>query len=266
MVEKVVTNRIDRLFEQKKEDILSIFFTAGHPQLEDTVPILEGLAKSGVDLVEIGIPFSDPLADGPVIQNSSGTALNNGMKLPYLMEQLQDIRSKIDIPLILMGYLNPVTIYGMERFAEDIAKIGIDGVILPDLPIYEFTNRYQSLFCANNLHNIFLISPQTPDERIRMIDAETDGFIYMVSSSSITGAKNEISDTQKAYFNRIKNMNLSNPALIGFGISNHETFRQACDYASGAIIGSAFIRHLDGWEGDLKEGIHHFVQKIRTKI
>ncbi len=257
-----INNRIDTLFREKKADILSVFFTAGYPGLEDTVPVINELVREGVDLIEIGIPFSDPLADGPVIQDSSLRAIRNGMNIRKLFDQIRDIRTEVNIPLVLMGYLNPVYQYGVENFCRQAHACGIDGVILPDLPIYEFAEHYKSVFEEYNLHNIFLISPQTPEERIRMIDQETHGFIYMVSSSSITGAKNDISDTQVQYFERIKAMNLSNPALIGFGISNKETYQRACRYAHGAIIGSAFIKAIS--EGDLDTSIQQFINTIRS--
>ena len=254
-------NRINTLFEKKKTNILSVFFTAGYPKLENTSTIIKTLEKSGADLIEIGIPFSDPMADGPVIQKSSQVALNNGMSLERLFSQLENIRESVNIPLIMMGYLNPVFQYGIENFCKKCNEVGIDGLILPDLPIELFVKEYQNAFRKHNLHNIFLISPQTTEERIRLIDSETDGFIYMVAASSITGAKSGISDKQVGYFNRIKSMNLKNPTVIGFGISNKETFETACNYANGAIIGSAFVKTL-GEDGELEEKIERFVRDI----
>lgn len=255
-------NRINTLFAEKKNNILSVFFTAGYPELDTTANIIAALEKSGADLIEIGIPFSDPMADGPVIQKSSQVALDNGMSLKLLFSQLETIRDKVNIPLIMMGYLNPVLQYGIENFCKKCNEIGIDGLILPDLPIELYVREYMETFIKYNLHNIFLISPQTTEERIRLIDIETDGFIYMVAASSITGAKSGISDKQVEYFNRIKSMNLKNPRVIGFGISNKETFDTACKYANGAIIGSAFVKAL-GEEGELEGKIERFVKRIK---
>jgi tryptophan synthase alpha chain len=238
-------NRIDQLFEQKKNNILSIYFTAGHPELSSTKDILASLETAGVDMVEIGMPFSDPLADGPVIQNSSSKALKNGMSIKLLFEQLKDIRAKVNMPLLLMGYINPVMQYGVENFCKKCREIGIDGVILPDLPMDEYQQYFQKYFDDNNLRFIFLITPQTSDKRIKLIDTLSKGFIYVVSSSSTTGAKGDIADKQKEYFARIKSLHLANPLVIGFGISNRETFSYACKYANGAIIGSAFVKMLD---------------------
>ncbi len=255
-------NRINKLFEEKKNNILSVFFTAGHPTLDSTETIIKTLENSGADLIEIGIPFSDPTADGLVIQKSSQVALDNGMSLKLLFEQLKNIRESVNIPLIMMGYLNPVLQYGIENFCKKCNEVGIDGLILPDLPISIFVKEYQETFRKHNLHNIFLISPQTVEERIRLIDSETDGFIYMVASSSITGAKSGISEKQIEYFNRVQSMNLKNPTVIGFGISNKDTFDTACKYANGAIIGSAFVKALDE-EGKLEEKVERFVKRLR---
>jgi tryptophan synthase alpha chain len=254
-------NRINILFETKKENIFSVYFTAGFPKLNDTVEIIQLLEKNGVDLIEIGIPFSDPTADGPTIQRSSEIALQNGMNLELLFDQLKTIRKSVKIPLVLMGYFNPVYQYGVERFCGKCAEIGIDGAILPDLPLSEFENEYKDIFAKHNLHNILLITPQTSENRIKQIDAACSGFIYMVSSSSTTGAGKKVEDFQQSYFERIQNMGLKNPRLIGFGISDNATFTNACKYASGAIIGSAFIKSL---QSDLKlEGsISRFVRDI----
>lgn len=251
-------NRIDRLFQEKKENILSIYYTAGYPAVEDTLTVLQSIQNAGADMVEIGIPFSDPVADGPTIQQSNQMALRNGMTLKLLLQQLKDMRESITIPVLLMGYLNPIVQYGVEDFCKDAAAIGVDGLIVPDLPMSVYQREYKACFEENGLHNIFLITPQTEESRIRLIDQESKGFIYMVSSASITGAKSGISDTQKAYFERIRGMGLSNPALIGFGISDRATFATACQYASGAIIGSAFVKLLGGGqdkEGDIKSYI-----------
>ena len=222
-------NRINKLFQHKSSRILSVYFTAGYPGLNDTVTIIKELAGNGADLIEIGIPFSDPMADGPVIQKSNDVALKNGMNLHLLFEQLSDIRSQVDIPLIMMGYLNPVIQYGIENFCEKCRETGIDGVILPDLPLDIFVEEYQPVFEKNGLHAIFLITPQTGEKRIRMIDEISRGFIYMVSSSSTTGVREGFGKEQLDYFLRIKNMQLKNPRLVGFGISNATTFNQACE-------------------------------------
>jgi tryptophan synthase alpha chain len=255
-------NRINRLFQAKSNGILSIFFTAGYPTLHSTVEIIKNLADAGADMIEIGIPFSDPMADGPVIQKSSDAALKQGMSLKLLFGQLKNIRSKVDLPLLLMGYLNPVMQYGIEDFSRDCALTGIDGVILPDLPLRVYQEEYQFIFENHGLHNIFLISPQTSTERIRKIDEVSRGFIYMVSSSSTTGAKGGFTPEQIAYFKGIAQMNLKNPRLIGFGISNHTAFSAACGEAQGAIIGSAFVDML-GSASDLEKGIRKFVKEIR---
>ena len=257
-------NRINQLFETKKENILSVYFTSGHPNLKDTVEIIQQLEKNGVDLIEIGMPFSDPPADGPTIQRSSETALKNGMSLKLLFEQLKDIRQTVKIPLILMGYINPVYQFGVEKFCEKCAETGIDGVILPDLPLDEYEAFYKPVFEKHNLHNILLITPQTTESRIRQIDEESSGFIYMVSSSSTTGSGKKVEDFQREYFERIKAMNLKNPRIIGFGISDRATFENACKYASGAIIGSAFVKALAD-TGSKEKIIGSFVEQILVR-
>jgi len=240
-------NAIQKLFSGKKKNIISIYFTAGFPQLNDTEKILKSLQKNGADLIEIGMPYSDPLADGPVIQNSSMKALQNGMTMNLLFEQLYSCKNQIHLPLILMGYLNPVLQYGFQKFCKDAKNAGISGVILPDLPITEYEKEYKNIFEENDLTFIFLITPETSEERIRKIDSISNGFIYAVSSSSITG-KNTDMNAQESYFKRINNMNLKNKVLIGFGIRDHETFTQACKYASGAILGTAYIRAIENAE------------------
>jgi tryptophan synthase alpha chain len=259
-----MNNRINKLFQEKKERILSVYFTAGYPELNDTKTIIQELEKNGVDLIEIGMPFSDPVADGPVIQHSSLIALNNGMSVRKLFEQLQDIRQSVDIPLILMGYLNPVLQYDVKAFCAKCKDVGIDGLILPDLPLSVYQEEFKPIFEASNLHNISLITPQTSDERLREIDEATTGFIYMVSSNATTGAKTSVSEFQKKYFERINSMNLKNPRVIGFGISNAETFENACNYANGTIIGSAFVKALEGNE-PLGQKISGFIHSIATK-
>ncbi|KAF0239148.1 MAG: tryptophan synthase subunit [Prolixibacteraceae bacterium] len=256
-------NRINSLFESKKENILSVYFTAGFPNLNDTVEIIQQLEINGVDLIEIGMPFSDPTADGPTIQRSSEISLKNGMSLELLFEQLKNIRQTVKIPLILMGYLNPVYQFGVERFCEKCAEIGIDGTILPDLPLDEFEQYYKPVFEKHNLHNILLITPQTTESRIRQIDAASSVFIYMVSSSSTTGAGKKVEDFQRGYFERIQSMNLKNPRLIGFGISDGATFENACKYANGAIIGSAFVKAIDS-EIKLEESVPGFIKNLLT--
>lgn len=236
-------NRIKQKLQEDRK-ILSIYFTAGYPSLNDTVKIIQDLEKSGVDLIEIGLPFSDPLADGPTIQASSTAALKNGMTTTLLFEQLKDIRKTVSIPLILMGYFNPVLQYGVEAFCQKCEEIGIDGLILPDLPLDVYQEEYETIFKKHGLINVFLITPQTSDARIKAIDDASEGFIYMVSSASTTGAKEGFGKEQSAYFERIAAMHLKNPQIVGFGISNAQTFQQATVKAKGAIIGSAFIKHL----------------------
>ncbi|HEA29732.1 MAG TPA: tryptophan synthase subunit alpha [Leeuwenhoekiella sp.] len=252
-------NRINKKMQEGKK-LLSIYFTAGYPDIEDTMPTLEALQENGVDMVEIGLPFSDPLADGPTIQESSTHALKNGMTTAKLFEQLKDVRKTIDIPLIIMGYFNPVLQYGIEDFCAKCKEIGIDGMILPDLPLAEYELHYKDIFEKNDLKFIFLITPQTSDERIRQIDQASDSFIYMVSTASTTGATSGFSNVQRDYFERIASLNLKNPQIVGFGIKDSETFITATKNAKGAIIGSAFIKHIT--EHGV-EKIDDFVSKIR---
>ena len=255
-------NRIDQLFEDKKENILSIYFTAGFPQLDDTVPIIQALEESGADIIEIGVPYSDPIADGSTIQESNMVALKNGMSLRKLFEQLKEIRPRLSIPVVLMGYLNPILQYGIEAFCEKCREVGVDGVIVPDLPMQQYLDEYKDLFDRNNLRNTFLISPQTSEERIRQIDESSDGFIYMVSSHGVTGSKSDITDSQIRYFERVQGMNLKSPKLIGFGISDHATFVKASSYSNGAIIGSAFIKVLQGAE-NVTEAVKAYISEVR---
>ncbi len=252
-------NRITQKLQEDKK-ILSIYFTAGFPNLDDTVQIIQNLEKSGVDMIEIGLPFSDPLADGPTIQQSSTQALEDGMSTQLLFEQLKNIRQSVDIPLIIMGYFNPMLQYGVEEFCKKCAEIGIDGLIIPDLPVDVYAEQYKSIFDKYGLLNIFLITPQTSDERIRFIDSVSEGFIYMVSSASVTGSQTGFGASQEAYFERIANMNLKNPQIIGFGINDAQTFKQATTYAKGAIIGSAFIKYIRANHG---KNIPEFVKEIR---
>lgn len=256
-----LTNRIDQVF-QEKQNILSVYYTAGFPELNDTVRIAEYLEKAGADIIEIGMPFSDPLADGPTIQQSSTQALYNGMTLKLLFEQLQNVRQHVNIPMILMGYMNPVLQFGVEKFCQRCQEVGVDALILPDLPMQEYLLEYKDLFESYGLYNIFLITPQTSEERIHLIDEHSHGFIYIVSSASITGAKNEITPEQIAYFEHIQNMQLRNPTLIGFGISNYDTFSRACAYANGAIIGSAFIKVLEQSK-DLEKDILQYISSVK---
>ena len=252
-------NRIDQAFAQDKK-LLSIYFSAGHPKLEDTLPILKALQAAEVDMIEIGLPFSDPLADGPTIQDSATQALANGMTTQRLFDQLEQVRDHIHLPLIIMGYFNPILQYGVKAFCEKCEAIGIDGLIIPDLPADVYHEHYQALFEQHGLYNMFLITPQTPEERIRYIDKVSNGFIYMVSSASVTGAKATFGDTQTDYFKRIAALGLNTPQIVGFGISNAETYQAATTHAQGAIIGSAFIQFLE------KEGVANigaFVERIR---
>lgn len=254
-------NRINQLFERKNKNILSVYFTAGFPKLEDTLPTLECLQANGVDLVEVGVPFSDPLADGVVIQNSSQQALKNGMSIRKLFDQLSDVRAKIQIPLVMMGYLNPIMQFGFERFCAECSRVGVDGMIIPDLPMADYLNGYKAIAEQYGLEFIFLITPETSDERIREIDSHTNGFIYMVSSAAVTGTQNSF-DSKLEYFNRINSMNLKNPRLIGFGISNKATLDTVHQYSSGAIIGSAFIKALNETQ-DVEKGVELLLKRLR---
>ena len=257
-------NRITSLFQNKKQDILSIYYPAGFPHLDDTVRILQALQREGIDMVEIGIPFSDPMADGPVIQEASTVALRNGISLRLLFEQLKDVRTEgITMPILLMGYLNPIMQYGFERFCRSCVSVGVDGVIIPDLPFADYLKDYKPLADRYGIKMIMLITPETSDERIRQIDAHTDGFIYMVSSAATTGAQQSFNEQKQAYFRKINAMHLRNPRLVGFGISNRATFEAAAQNSAGGIIGSKFVQLLTT-EADpesaiarLKEAIAH---------
>lgn len=256
-----IDNRITRLFKSGKKNLLNIYFTAGFPNLEDTIPIIKALEKSGADIVEIGMPYSDPLADGPTIQESSTRALKNGMSINKLFEQLAQIRKEVSIPIILMGYLNPVLQYGIEKFCEKAAEVGVDGFILPDLPMAEYEEFYKNIFIKNQLSNIFLVTPQTSDSRLKKIDELSDGFIYAVSSDSTTGNNKNLKDAE-SYFKKLKAANLKNPIMIGFNINDHSSFSYACQYAEGGIIGSAFIKMLSKSK-DLESDIPKFIRFIK---
>ena len=240
-------NRIDQLFIQKKQNVLNVYCTAGYPQLESTLTVMQALQESGADMIELGMPYSDPLADGPVIQASGGKALENGMSLSVLLGQLGGLRPAIRVPVLLMGYMNPVLQYGFERFCEAAALAGVDGLILPDLPIYEFETEYGPVMKKHGLDFVFLVTPETSPERIRRVDALSTGFLYAVSSSSTTGGSKDMAD-QEAYFLRLEQMHLRNPVLVGFGVRDRASFEVACRHTSGAIIGTAYIRALDGAE------------------
>ena len=237
-------NRINQLFNSNKKDLLSIYFCAGDPTLDGTADVIRTLEKHGVSMIEVGIPFSDPMADGIVIQNAATQALRNGMSLKVLFEQLRNIRRDVKIPLVLMGYLNPIMQFGFENFCRKCVECGIDGVIIPDLPFHDYQERYRIITERYGIKVIMLITPETSEERVREIDAHTDGFIYMVSSAATTGAQQDFDGQKRAYFKKIEKMNLRNPRMVGFGISNEATFRAACENASGAIIGSRFVTLL----------------------
>ncbi|TWR31419.1 tryptophan synthase subunit alpha [Mucilaginibacter pallidiroseus] len=255
------TNRLNKLFAEKNQNLLSIYFTAGYPALNSTLDIAEALEKAGADFLEVGFPYSDPVADGPTIQHSSQTALDSGMNLKVLFEQLSDLRKRITIPILLMGYVNPIVQYGVEAFCKKAAEVGVDGIIVPDLPMYEYESLYRKHFEDNNLSNIFLVTPQTSEERIRKIDDLSNSFIYLLSSSSITGGKLNLTNSIEEYYKRIKGMELNNPTIIGFGISDSTSFNKACQYANGAIVGSAFVKLLG--EDNYLDKIPAFVESIK---
>jgi tryptophan synthase alpha chain len=256
-------NRITDTLANRTQPVLNVYFTAGFPNLPDTRLVLRGLQDAGVDMVEIGMPYSDPIADGEVIQQSNMQALDNGMTLRVLFDQLAGCRSEITMPLLLMGYINPIIQFGVDAFCQCCAEVGVDGLILPDLPLGLFQQEYAPIFRQYGLQNVFLITPQTSEARIRLIDDSTDGgFIYMVSSASITGSTAGVTDTMTTYFERIRAMHLKNPRFIGFGIKDRPSFEQACQYADGAFIGTAFIRHLQQ-HGASPESVRKFVLTIR---
>lgn len=247
-------NRINELFSRNPQNLLSIYFCAGHPTLENTVDVIRTLEKNGVKMIEIGIPFSDPMADGVVIQNAATQALRNGMSLKLLFDQLWEVRKEVNIPLLLMGYLNPIMQFGFEYFCHNCVECGIDGIIIPDLPFKDYREYYRKIAGKYNIKVIMLITPETSEERIREIDDNTDGFIYMVSSAAVTGAQKDFNAQKEEYFKRIAGMNLKNPRMIGFGISNKATSDMACKYSSGAIIGSRFVSLLEE-ENDAEKAI-----------
>jgi len=258
-------NRINQLFKNKKNNILSIYFTAGYPNLNSIVPIIENLEKQGVDLIEIGIPFSDPLADGTVIQQSSSKALENGTTLKKIISELKNIRKTINIPLIFMGYFNTVLSYGVENFCKDISAIGINGVILPDLPIEVYEEEYIDVFEKYNIIPVFLVSPNTPEARIKKTDELSKGFIYAVSTASTTGIQKGFDKENEEYFKRLHNMKLSSPIMIGFGISDSVSFNQVCKYTAGGIIGSAFVKSINN-KNNIEKDIKTFIEKIKPTM
>lgn len=258
-----MSNRINQLFQDTPKNVLSIYFCAGTPTLNGTADVIRTLEKNGVNMIEIGIPFSDPMADGLVIQNAATHALRNGMSLRLLFEQLRDIRKDVHIPLILMGYLNPIMKFGFESFCRRCEECGIDGVIIPDLPFKDYLANYKSIAEAHNVKVIMLITPETSEARVREIDAHTDGFIYMVSSAATTGAQHDFDSQKQAYFKKIEDLHLRNPRMVGFGISNKQTFNAACANSSGAIIGSRFVTLLNENQGDAEKAIMHLKADLR---
>jgi tryptophan synthase alpha chain len=259
-------NRLDKLFAEKKANVLNVYCTAGYPQLQSTIEVIQALQNNGADIIELGMPYSDPLADGEVIQQSSATALQNGMTIEVLFNQLRSLRNNPPaggeggIPIILMGYMNPILQFGIEKFCTAAKEVGIDGMILPDLPMYEFEMMYKPLFEKNNLKFIFLVTPETSEERIRKIDNLSSGFLYAVSSSSTTGNNKAIED-QESYFKKLQQMNLKNPILVGFGIKDKHTFTAACKYTNGAIIGSAYIKALENSK-DINQTTKEFLNGV----
>ncbi|MDE3236040.1 MAG: tryptophan synthase subunit alpha [Bacteroidota bacterium] len=253
-------SRLEKLFQQKKERVLNVYCTAGFPELSSTLQVMQSLQANGADIIELGMPYSDPLADGPVIQESSGKALHNGMTIEVLFQQLQSLRPSIHIPVILMGYMNPVLQYGFEKFCADAAAVGVDGLILPDLPQYEFETEYGSIIKKFGLDFIFLVTPETSEERIKQLDELSTGFLYAVSSSSTTGKDKDFTAVEK-YLQRLQSMQLKNPVLVGFGIKDKSTFEAACRHANGAIIGSAFIQAIEP-SSDVVQTTKTFLEKI----
>lgn len=252
--------RIKALFNQKQHNVLNVYCTAGFPKLDSTIPVMQSLQSNGADLIELGMPYSDPLADGEVIQQSGAVALQNGMTIAILFQQLKNMRTVIQVPVLLMGYMNPVMQYGFENFCAKAAEVGIDGLILPDLPMYEYENEYKPVLDKYNLNLVFLVTPETQDERVRNIDKMSSGFLYAVSSSSTTGSNKSISG-QEEYFKKLQAMQLHNPILVGFGIKDKSTFAAACQYTNGAIIGSAYIKALSNG-ADIETATKNFLQSV----
>jgi len=257
---KSLMNRIEELFRRKHKNILNVYCTAGFPQLGSTIEVMQSLQESGADMIELGMPYSDPLADGPVIQASSSIALKNGMTIKKLFEQLKGFRKAIQVPVLLMGYMNPILQFGFEKFCAEAAAVGIDGLILPDLPEYEFENEYGKIINANGLDFVFLVTPETAENRIRKLDALSSGFLYAVSSSSTTGKDKKMDDVS-LYLDRLKKMNLKNPIMVGFGIKDKQSFLAACKSAEGAIIGTAYIRAIEQ-EKDVAVATRNFLSAI----
>jgi tryptophan synthase alpha chain len=252
--------RIRQLFDKKNGRILNVYCTAGYPRLDSTVEVMEALQDNGTDMIELGMPYSDPLADGPVIQHSSTIALQNGMTIKKLFEQLKDFRKKISVPVVLMGYMNPVLQYGFDKFCSDASAAGIDGLILPDLPGYEFETEYGAIIKKYGLDFIFLVTPETPAERVKKLDALSTGFLYAVSSSSTTGSNKSAVDL-KTYIQKLKSLKLKNPVLVGFGIRDKSSFETACEYADGAIIGTAYIKAIEN-TADIGKATRSFVRSV----
>jgi tryptophan synthase alpha chain len=255
-------SRISQLFQQKPYGILNVYCTAGYPKLDSTLHVMQSLEEHGADIIELGMPYSDPLADGPVIQASSAKALQNGMTISKLFEQLKDFRANVQIPVILMGYLNPLLQYGFEKFCAKAAEVGIDGLIIPDIPMFEFEQEYGPVIKKHGLDFIFLVTPETPEMRIKKLDSLTSGFLYAVSSSSITGSDKDFSAVEN-YLQQLKKLNLKNPVLVGFGIKDKQTFEAANKYANGAIIGSAYIKAIEEAD-DVKEVTKAFINTIKN--
>ncbi|SRR5579871_1824966 len=253
-------NRLEELFQKKKNNVLNIYCTAGYPELDSTLAVMKSLQQNGADIIELGIPYSDPLADGPVIQSSGSRALHNGMSIAKLFEQLKEFRKQIHIPVILMGYMNPILQFGFERFCKTSAETGIDGLILPDLPEHEFETEYRAIINKHDLDFIFLVTPETAEERIKKLDSLSTGFLYAVSSSSITGKDKDFSLVEK-YLQRLQTMKLKNAILVGFGIKDKQTFESACKHANGAIIGTAFVKALEN-TNDIESSTKKFLETI----
>ena len=253
-------SRLQDLFARKNKKVLNVYCTAGYPNLNSTVPVMQLLEEHGANIIELGMPYSDPLADGPVIQASGNIALANGMTIKILFEQLKDFRKSVSVPVILMGYMNPVLQYGFEKFCADAASVGVDGLILPDLPQLEFENEYGSIIKKYGLDFVFLVTPETSEERLRKLDALSTGFLYAVSSSATTGSDKDFNAVEK-YLQRLQEMKLKNPVLVGFGIKDKETFESASKYSNGAIIGTAFIKALEN-KKDITSAVKQFLNGI----